>query len=278
MTAIAVATESQDPGRHPDWTSLTQRAPQLVITAWRYLDQIALSLRPATVAAADTALRGLAQHLAGEGVDRFSDVQRRHIETYKQWLAHGGTQQGRPPARNTVRQRLGLVRSFFDRIIEWDWADSPARTPMFAIDFPSPTTRCRGSSTTLKPLASWPQQQAPTRWTVSSSSSSPAPGYGPANSATSNPTPSVVSAAPGGCASRSASSTTTATSRCTPDWLSCSATGGQDRTDYSSSTADPWTVTESDASSAASPEPPASATSTPTRLPAAVVEGVDAGF
>jgi site-specific recombinase XerD len=136
MTAIAVATESQDPGRHPDWTSLTQRAPQLVITAWRYLDQIALSLRPATVAAADTALRGLAQHLAGEGVDRFSDVQRRHIETYKQWLAHGGTQQGRPPARNTVRQRLGLVRSFFDRIIEWDWADSPARTPMFAIDVP----------------------------------------------------------------------------------------------------------------------------------------------
>src|SRR4029450_8457950 len=104
MTAIAVATESQDPGRHPDWTSLTQRAPQLVITAWRYLDQIALSLRPATVAAADTALRGLAQHLAGEGVDRFSDVQRRHIETYKQWLLARGPPPARPHAATNSRR------------------------------------------------------------------------------------------------------------------------------------------------------------------------------
>jgi site-specific recombinase XerD len=135
VTALAVVDDSR-PARHPDWAPIAERAPQLVDTAWRYLDQIALSLRPATVDAADVALRGLASHLAAEGVDRFAVVERRHIESYKQWLTSVGTRNGRRPARNTIRQRLGLVRSFFDRIIEWDWADAPSRTPMFAIDVP----------------------------------------------------------------------------------------------------------------------------------------------
>lgn len=136
MTALAVVVEDSGPARHPGWAPIAERAPQLMVTAWRYLDQIALSLRPATVAAADVALRGLAQHLVAGGLDCFAAVERRHIESYKQWLATAGTRNGCPPARNTIRQRLGLVRSFFDRIIEWDWADAPARTPMFAIDVP----------------------------------------------------------------------------------------------------------------------------------------------
>ena len=136
MTALAIVVDDSGPARHPDWAPIADRAPQLVDTAWRYLDQIALSLRPASVDAADIALRGLVQHLVAEGVDCFAAIDRRHIESYKHWLATAGTRNGRPPARNTIRQRLGLVRSFFDRIIEWDWADAPARTPMFAIDVP----------------------------------------------------------------------------------------------------------------------------------------------
>jgi site-specific recombinase XerD len=135
VTALAVVDDS-GPARHPDWAPIAEQGPQLVVTAWRYLDQIALSLRPATVDAADVALRGLAQHLVVEGLDCFAAVDRRNIESYKHWLATAGTRNGRPPARNTIRQRLGLVRSFFDRIIEWDWADAPSRTPMFAIDVP----------------------------------------------------------------------------------------------------------------------------------------------
>jgi len=135
VTALAVVDDS-GPARHPDWAPIAERGPQLVVTAWRYLDQIALSLRPATVDAADVALRGLAQHLVVEGLDCFAAVDRRNIESYKHWLATAGTRNGRPPARNTIRQRLGLVRSFFDRISEWDWADAPSRTPMFAIDVP----------------------------------------------------------------------------------------------------------------------------------------------
>jgi len=137
VTALAVVADDSGPARHPDWAPIAERAPQLVETAWRYLDQIALSLRPATVDAADIDLRGLTQHLVAEGLNCFAAVERRHIESYKQWLATAGTRHGRAPARNTIRQRLGLVRSFFDRTIEWDWA---------APDLPiSRTLRLRGT-------------------------------------------------------------------------------------------------------------------------------------
>lgn len=135
MTA-AVAFVDDVPARHPGWAPITMRAPQLSATVFAYLDQIALSLRPASVAAADIALRGLAWFLADRDVPRFADVDRGDIEAFKTSLATTPTAKGIAPARNTIRQRLGIVRSFFDRIIEWGWADAPARTPMFAIDVP----------------------------------------------------------------------------------------------------------------------------------------------
>ena len=36
----------------------------------------------------------------------------------------------------TVRMRLGMLRLFFERIIEWGWDDSPARCPVFESDLP----------------------------------------------------------------------------------------------------------------------------------------------
>jgi len=58
-------------------------------------------------------------------------------EDYKLWLvARPGAKVDTTATKNTVRQRLGTIRTFFDRIIEWDWADAPARTPIFSIDLP----------------------------------------------------------------------------------------------------------------------------------------------
>ena len=135
MTA-AVAFVDDVPVRHPGWAPITMRAPQLTATVLAYLDQIALSLRPASIDAADIALRGLASFLLERDVLRFADVDRGDIEAFKTSLATTPTSRGVAPARNTIRQRLGIVRSFFDRIIEWGWDDAPARTPMFAIDVP----------------------------------------------------------------------------------------------------------------------------------------------
>ena len=125
-----------EPIRHRGWVPITKQAPQLSDTTWAYLDQMAVSLQPASITAADTALRGLAGLLIDRDVTRFAEVDRADIEAFKTWLTITPTIHGTVPSRNTVRQRLGIVRSFFDRIIEWGWADAPARTPMFAIDVP----------------------------------------------------------------------------------------------------------------------------------------------
>jgi integrase len=37
----------------------------------------------------------------------------------------------------TIRHRLGFLRTFFERIIEWDYDDAPARLPIHSSDFPA---------------------------------------------------------------------------------------------------------------------------------------------
>ena len=83
--------------------------------------------------------RGVAQRvLQAEFADiaGFVDVRRRHIEAFKLFFAAHLTVKGVPPARNTIRQRFGMLRSFFHRIIEWDWPDAPVRIPIFGVDVP----------------------------------------------------------------------------------------------------------------------------------------------
>lgn len=123
-----------------DWLAVTRRAPRLAGAAERYLDQIALSLRPGSVTVADATLRIFCRYLTDNHPDvrSFGDVGRPHIEGFKQALAARITVKGTPVTANYRRQRLGTLRTFFDRIIEWDWPDAPARTPIFASDLPRP--------------------------------------------------------------------------------------------------------------------------------------------
>jgi site-specific recombinase XerD len=138
MTAMTVAAERPKASRSQrEWEQIAASAPQLADTAARYLGQLALSLRPASVIVADSALRQLAGYLVTEQphVTGFAEVTRAEIEAFKLHLA------GRPGrlasvTANTLRQRLGTLRTFFDRIGEWDWADAPARTPIHSIDLP----------------------------------------------------------------------------------------------------------------------------------------------
>jgi hypothetical protein len=39
---------------------------------------------------------------------------------------------------NTMRQRVGMPRSFFERIDKWRWDDAPVRIPIFGADLPLP--------------------------------------------------------------------------------------------------------------------------------------------
>lgn len=142
-TTTVTATVTVAPGEpvsaaQQQWAAIALTAPQLAATAARYLAQIAVSLRPTSVQAADGALRLLAGYLITDAPDVtcFAQVRRPHIEGFKLWLVARRTSKGTPVSANTIRQRLGTLRTFFDRIIEWDWADAPARTPIFGIDLP----------------------------------------------------------------------------------------------------------------------------------------------
>jgi site-specific recombinase XerD len=120
------------------WNDIAASAPQLAATMCAYLDQLAVSARPATVNAVSLALRFFAGHLVRHEPDcaAVADVERRHIESYKVALAARRTRAGKPLANETIRGRLSLLRTFFERVIEWDYPDAPRRMPIYAVDVP----------------------------------------------------------------------------------------------------------------------------------------------
>lgn len=122
-----------------DWAEMALVAPRLVDTASRYLDQIGLSQRPATVVVADRALREFCRYVIADHPDThgFAQVDRDHVEGFKALLGQRRTRRGTSLSPNTRRSLLGMLRSFFERIIEWDWPDAPARVPIFAADIPA---------------------------------------------------------------------------------------------------------------------------------------------
>jgi site-specific recombinase XerD len=112
--------------------------PRIAATARRYVEQVALSLRPSTVQAIERDLREFGTWLAAHhaAVATFAELTRRHIEAYKRWLAGRHTRQGQPLRRVTFKNKLINLHCFFDRISEWGYADAPRRPLLFAGDLP----------------------------------------------------------------------------------------------------------------------------------------------
>lgn len=123
--------------RETPWEEIAGRAPQMVATMHAYLEQVAVSHRAASVAAYSLALRHMAAYVTASDprCRRVADISRSHIEDYKLALA---ARQGRKGnlSKTTIRHNLGMVRTFFERIIDWDWEDAPRRVPVFAGDVP----------------------------------------------------------------------------------------------------------------------------------------------
>jgi integrase len=148
MSAVpAVAVDiSVGPGkprlREFDWPKIAAVSPVLAGTMQRYLDQIALSLRPASVTAANGILRQFAGYLTTEfpAVNGLVDVDRHHVEAFKRHLATRPSRNktGRPLTPTTIRIVLGTLRTFFERVSEWDYPDAPTRVLIFNGDLPTP--------------------------------------------------------------------------------------------------------------------------------------------
>jgi len=119
------------------WAQVRAAAPQVASVAARYLQRLALFLAPASVEAADGALRQFARWMVTEaGLDAIAAVGRDDIEDYKLWLAGQTRTGGATITKETHRQRMRTIRQFFERIIEWDWPEAPARNPVLAGDIP----------------------------------------------------------------------------------------------------------------------------------------------
>jgi site-specific recombinase XerD len=117
-------------------------SPVLAGTMLRYLDQLALSLRPSSVTAANGILREFAGFLITEfpDIDGLIDVDRHHVEGFKR---HLGTRLSRNDTGRTltpqrIRIVLGTLRTFFERVSEWDYPDAPTRVLIFNGDLPTP--------------------------------------------------------------------------------------------------------------------------------------------
>ena len=86
------------PIKEVTWEQLAERAPLMVATMRRYLEQCLLSLRPSSVACFDTPFRQFATMLttADPPVVRVADITREHIEAYKRDLATRAGHRGKP--------------------------------------------------------------------------------------------------------------------------------------------------------------------------------------
>jgi site-specific recombinase XerD len=136
VSAVAArrAAGSQAAG---EWAQVAAQAPQMADTLGRYLSQSATFLAPNSVDAADLVLRQLAGWLLEHTeVRSVADIARGDIEDFKLWLRDRPGMRGEGLAQNTQRQRLRMLRVFFERLIEWDWADAPTRNPIIGRDIP----------------------------------------------------------------------------------------------------------------------------------------------
>jgi site-specific recombinase XerD len=136
VTDRSVQPSPPQPADH-SWEEIALRAPQLAATMTAYLEQLTVSSRPGTVDAASLALRQFATHLTrtDPACTSVAAIERRHVESFKVALAARSGRNG-TVSTQTIRNRLGMLRTFFERIIDWDDPDAPRRVPVFAGDLP----------------------------------------------------------------------------------------------------------------------------------------------
>jgi len=111
----------------------------MVATMASYLDQLEVSARPSTVDAAELTLRFFAHRVseADPSCTSVARIGRAHIEDFKTWQAARRGRTGKPLATITIRHQLSTVRTFFERIMEWDYDDAPPRLFIYMSDFPA---------------------------------------------------------------------------------------------------------------------------------------------
>lgn len=144
MSALAApqhAAPRRPGGGKPEvtWSEIAARAPLTVTTMASYLDQLEVSARPSTMADAELTLRLFGHRVTAADPDcvTVADIGRVHIEDFKRWLAARPGKNAKGLSTMTIRHRLSTMRTFFERIMEWEYDDAPARLLIYSSDFPA---------------------------------------------------------------------------------------------------------------------------------------------
>jgi site-specific recombinase XerD len=134
MTMLSIEPQPRD----ERWTHIACHAPVLASTCQDYVAQISVTARPSTTQAVDACLGIFSEWLIDHDptVIALRQINRRHIEAFKLWLATRENQRGEPLKKSTIHLRLSTLRVVFERLIEWDHPDTPARNPIMWTDLP----------------------------------------------------------------------------------------------------------------------------------------------
>lgn len=116
--------------------------PELRRVVLRYLETIDIVLRPTTVRGRAATLvvfcDWLAQH--HPEVTRLSLLTRSHLEAFLVWThgraSHGRATRGKPISPVHAAHQIVDLKTFFDDLAAWGWADGPAQTLLHRSDIP----------------------------------------------------------------------------------------------------------------------------------------------
>ncbi len=119
--------------------------PDIAVPVRRYLQQMALSLRPGSAYQEKTRLFRFFFWLAHNNPEiiRIEQIQRCHIEAFKEYLRWAPLQHksngfpGDVLSSTTRYHILATLYYFFIRITEWQWPEAPKRVLVFTGDFPT---------------------------------------------------------------------------------------------------------------------------------------------
>lgn len=132
------AAWDSSPRSYAEWSHV---APTLAATMRSYVDQCALTQRPATTVRNDTTLRELGLFLAERypEVTCVAEIRRAHIEAFKSFLATRPAKQpakGMTLSRATIKNHLIAIGLFFQRLLEWQVEDAPTAQLLYSADLP----------------------------------------------------------------------------------------------------------------------------------------------
>ncbi len=137
--------QASSPKRRQDFSQRWAETPvEVRASVQRYLQQMALTLRHSTLCQQESRLYLFFSWLARAmpTVVRLDQIQRRHIEAFKEhlrWAAPRHRSHPPPDARlkaSTVAGLLMVLENFFHRIAQWQWPEAPRATLIFDGDRP----------------------------------------------------------------------------------------------------------------------------------------------